>query len=381
MPQQAPAIQADIEKMTKADPHFTVERQRARQQLLGLHAGAAQTFIEESEFVSLGCFCGISSALGATGMRKSAYPFDWVRSPVEGIIQCFDSGFADFLTFSSYRVEGQHEGFLSSRWGGSFWHHKPYDLKVREEFNRRIERMLGLGNVSPMKTRVFARAVNSTRELDAIHALYQSLQRALPQANVYLIVLIDMQDVKGPLRVKGESEHVLFYRIHKGMWDPSNTADIHKVDGPYSEALAFAVHYWTGLERCKAEVTEFDNISELSSFCQQFDGGSAATELFAPKPISSTRISLRRQLDPPREACTKQSLHVALPDWSSNAGSSKLAPPPNPNKSCELLTPDLRQTPEILPLGGLFNDLVSHISKEVDEAMQSLSSPGWRRPK
>merc|ERR1712048_1429447 len=157
----------------------------------------------------------------------------------------------------------------------------------------RIERMLGLGKVSPTKTRVFVRAVNSTRELDATNALYQSLQRALPQATIYLIVLIDMQDAKGPLRVKDGSKHVLFYRIHKGVWDPATTTDIHKFDGPYSEALAFAVHYWTGLEGCKAEVTEFDNISELSSFCQQFDGGSPATELMAPKLISGTPISLR----------------------------------------------------------------------------------------
>merc|ERR1712019_110890 len=179
---------------------------RARQLALGLHTDAAQTFIKEAEFVSLGCFCGVSSALQAAGLRKAAYPFDWVRSSVEGVIHLFDSDFFDFLTFSAMKAEAGHQGFLSARWGGSFWHHKPDDQKDREDFIRRIERMLGLGKVPPNAPRVFVRAVNSTRELDASVTLYQSLQRALPEATVYLVVLIDFQQESGPLRVKDTCE-------------------------------------------------------------------------------------------------------------------------------------------------------------------------------
>merc|ERR1712151_1127751 len=91
----------------------------------------------------------------------------------------------------------------------------------------------------------------------------------------------------------GESENLIFYRIHKSAWAPP--ADIHKFDEPYSEAVAFAIHYWTSPKGSRAQVKEFENIRQLSASCGQFDGGSPATELFAPKPFMGALVNLSRQ--------------------------------------------------------------------------------------
>ena len=45
------------------------------------------------EFISLGCFCAVSHAFQLLGLKKNSYPFDWVRSPMEGIMHCLDSQF------------------------------------------------------------------------------------------------------------------------------------------------------------------------------------------------------------------------------------------------------------------------------------------------
>merc|ERR1719453_121486 len=133
--------------MIKADPYFAPDLIRQRQAARVLDKAGTQAFLEACEVISIGNFCGVSCAIKALGLRKSANPFDWVRSPVEGIIHCFDRCFEDFLTFTSTAGEGHGKAFLGTRWGGSFWHHDIESPKVREDFTRRIERLLGLGKV------------------------------------------------------------------------------------------------------------------------------------------------------------------------------------------------------------------------------------------
>merc|ERR550537_1697986 len=134
---------------------------KARREHFGLSTGRAKDFADACEFVSLGCYCGPACAIQAIGLRTSAYPLDWLRSSIEGVIHCFDNEFVDFLTFSNLRSEAGHQGYLSARWGGSFWHHNPDDAKTRDIFVRRIERLLGFEKVLATKPRFFVRAVNS----------------------------------------------------------------------------------------------------------------------------------------------------------------------------------------------------------------------------
>merc|ERR1712048_1206633 len=62
-------------------------------------------------------------------------------------------------------------------------------------------------------------------------------------------------------------------------------------------------------EGSRAEVKEFESIAQLSASCGQFDGGSPATELFAPKPFMGELINLRGQSNCSRlqiSACAKK---------------------------------------------------------------------------
>jgi hypothetical protein len=245
------------------------------------------------EFVSLGCFCGASAALQSIGLRGAANPFDWVRSPVEGIIQCFETDFEDFLTFTKKGNLGTE--FLTTRWGGSFWHHDVEDAKVREDFTRRIQRMLGLGKVPASRPRAFVRAVNSTRELEATLRLHNALQRTFPETTVYLLVLIDLQEMEGPVLLEGSS-NVLFFRIHKDLC--SEAWSMKRCSEAYSQGISFAVRYWAGLED-SASVASFPSLAHFSSSCAEFDGGSPANELFWPRRFQGQKITVRRPSSQP----------------------------------------------------------------------------------
>lgn len=294
-----------------AEPWLSLEAQVNRRISLGLVAEGRSTeagkFADGSEFISLGSYCGVARALQAIGIKRFAYPFDWVRSPIEGIIHCLETSFHDFLTYSTCRNEGQ-KGMLygSSRWGGSFWHHNPELPQTRDDFTRRIERLYGFReeDVPLSKPRVFVRAVNSTRELDAVLQLYRVLERLLPDTNVYLLVLVDLQGETGALQLSGHDK-IIFYRIHEALFaDNGRHWTMQAESEAYAEAIARACSIWTGLSN---SVQTVPGLEALGSLCEQFDGGNPATDLFFPMRFRGQEILLRRaeskhDTEPPRHA-------------------------------------------------------------------------------
>jgi len=215
------------------------------------------------------------------------------------VIHCLEVGFEDFLTFSNSRSEGAHQVFSAARWGGSFWHHDPEAAGTREDFIRRIERFLGFGEVHGSKHRVFVRAVNSTQELRATLQLQESLERVLPNAQVRLLVLIDLQDVQGPVEVAGFRGKVLFYRISGAVWEGGMSKDgrdyMQRSSEAYAEAIAFAAHYWSAGDETPALAATFQSMPDLEAAVVQFEGGAAANESFWPRRFRGQPISLRHQ--------------------------------------------------------------------------------------
>jgi len=277
----------DLNDWAKQDPFLAPAMQEERQVAFGLKERRLANFIEGSEFVSIGNYCAVSNALQALGLRKHAYPFDWVRSPATGVIRCFDTGFSDFLSYSSIQDAGEDGvAYTNTPWGGSFWHHDPNDAKVRSDFTRRIERILGCGDVPAKKPRVFVRAANSTRELDATLELHAALRRALPQTKVYLLVLIDFQEGAGPVRLEGQANNdLLFYRIHR---TAAMSSSMEQRSQGYWLAIVFAIRLWACWEDA---VSVVPCLTHVRAACDAFDGGSAATALFAPTRLPGPPVA------------------------------------------------------------------------------------------
>jgi len=277
-PQLVPAQQnpdIDLHVNEAHSQSFVIEE---RQSLLGMKEPRLAAFIGESEFVSLGCFCATSNAFAQLGLRQHAYPFDWVRSPAAGIIHEFDTKFSDFFNFASTKDAGQHGiSFQNTPWGGSFWHHNIQDPQVRAAFQRRIDRILGNGDVPSTKSRVFVRTMNSSEEILVASDLHQALIRAFPGSKVYLLVLIDMQDCSGPVRLAGpQGDDLLFYRVPIAA---AMTSTIDERSHGYWEPIVFALQYWA----CRTSaVSEVSNLMQIKAACNTFDGGNPATDLYAP---------------------------------------------------------------------------------------------------
>lgn len=296
-----PFVKPDfLEEGEKVEAWLAPDAQKARCRRLGLDRPGVAAFVEAREFVSLGCFCGIARALQAVGVKRLAYPFDWVRAPVEGVIHCIDSSFEDFLTFAAVTQPAsvKQPVYVSTRWGGSFWHHDPSSASTCGDFTRRAERLLGLRDIPPDHPRVFVRAVNTTRELGQEQRLLAALRRQLPEAEVRLLVLVDLMAVAGPLRLATcSTDEVLYYFVHEDVFGgtpqaPGSAWSMEKHAEAYAEAVAFACRYWAGEEGGLESIPVADDIEALTASITQWDGGCPANEMFFPRPYQGCKVTI-----------------------------------------------------------------------------------------
>jgi hypothetical protein len=243
--------------------------------------GPQSNFIDGCEWIGLGSFCAVSRALQALNMKRYTYPFDWTRSPMDGVIHCFDNNFQDFCTHSSCTDHGASgKCFEGSQWGGSFWHHDPTDAKTQQDFARRIRRLYGQQEVPATKPRVFVRSVNSTSEISSVVRLEEALRRVLPQASVYLLILIDNQPSPGPMRLIGH-ENILFYKTGEEMFANNGaTWSMLKQAEAYCEAIGFAAHFWAG---SSTKVVEEGDLQQILASVTSFEGGDCNSEMFWPQ--------------------------------------------------------------------------------------------------
>ena len=162
-PTEVPTSQSPVEVPWDAhleDPSTSAVQVRAemkpqeRRRMLKLMGPAAESFMNDKEFISLGCYCATAYALQLLDLRQKSYPFDWTRSPLEGISHSINSGFSDFLTYTFYRETDQHRVFLGASWGGSFWHHNLDDPAANQNMRRRASRFMGQGDVPAATARV-----------------------------------------------------------------------------------------------------------------------------------------------------------------------------------------------------------------------------------
>lgn len=65
-------------------------------------------------FISLGWACVTAASMGKYGLRDGAYPFDWVRSQLNGVLHFLENDFEDFLCREHLSEDGKI--FYDRKW-------------------------------------------------------------------------------------------------------------------------------------------------------------------------------------------------------------------------------------------------------------------------
>jgi hypothetical protein len=308
-----------------AESWLSEELNLARRHALGMGHPEVAAFAASVECVSLGCYCAISRMLQCLKLKNYSYPFDWVRSGIDGVIHLLENQFQDFLTYSTFRDEGPLKIYGSARWGGSFWHHDLESPQTYDDMTRRIERFYGRLEVPPERPRVFVRNVNATREIESAVRLHNALCQALPDASVYLLLIVDLQSVTGPVRLEN-CENVLFYRVHESVFRSAaptatgldaamaasgdtaaqaakQSAQMRFMSENYAQAAAFAMRFWAGMSDARESCAMACSMQQLVSCIDQWDGGDPGQSLFRPqkfrgREVPCGRLPMQRLVDP-----------------------------------------------------------------------------------
>jgi len=292
-----------LDDASETQPWLAETAVAERRSRLGLDEPTLATFTQGCEFISLGNFCGIARALQALGLKKRSYPFDWVRSPLDGIIHCLETEFEDFLTFTTIRTDEAYglKIFQGSHWGGSFWHHNPLAPKVKADMVRRMERFLGSAEVPASRPRIFVRCVNTTRELEAIPQLLQTLTALFPEAHVRLLVIVDFQSSCSLVQLEEEgftTDRLLFYTVNEQVFSQLPWC-MQRVAEAYAEAVTHAARFWASSAQtprtgqAPAPLRIAADLAELRGAVHEFDGGSPASESFWPRRLQGQQITLK----------------------------------------------------------------------------------------
>mmetsp|Transcript_146873 Transcript_146873/g.271217 ORF Transcript_146873/g.271217 Transcript_146873/m.271217 type:complete len:409 (-) Transcript_146873:56-1282(-) len=242
--------------------------------------------------VSLGCWCGIASCLNALELRDAAYPFDWNRTTMQGVIHFLQTGFVDFLNFSAVK---DYEGSRSS--GGktfmgrhhSVWHEDCRTAEGTGKYQRRFSRFLQ----NSAQRILFIRALNTHTEVLEGEQLLKVLKCLFPHSEVYLLLIADCQPAEKMFFVDGTDDHLLVSCIDEcelGTPDYGGTCPV------YHDAVRFAYRY------ANSDFEKGDNvpfrISGLQSFLERLFLQEHEDEVFSETSRAGSCVELFSQLAP-----------------------------------------------------------------------------------
>ena len=149
------------------------------------------------KFISIGGWCGTTMSLRENNLYNEAYPFDYIRSTFEGVINCIENNFENFFpkkieldiiknyNWKSYR--GKYFGF---------YHHDLRDSKIIDDFNRRINRFNNLLKETNNKI-IFIRTIithDYNDEIKLANSFIKAIEDKFPLLEFLLIFVIPGQD-------------------------------------------------------------------------------------------------------------------------------------------------------------------------------------------
>lgn len=152
-------------------------------------------------YIGIGGWCGTAFGLKGSNLRTHSLPFDWVRSKFEGIIDCLDNNFNNFLpkTYESEKIGknkiGVHRGRLFSFYHDDFDNHLEIEI---EKYERRIDRFQQFlqsdEKITFIRTTVTEDYMNEINLSDTFHA---AMNKNYPNTEYRLVFIVPEQTETG----------------------------------------------------------------------------------------------------------------------------------------------------------------------------------------
>jgi len=226
--------------------------------------------------VSLGCSCAVAACLSHLKLRDAAYPFDWNRTTIEGVIHFLRTGFADFLQFlySQAFPGGKATGGTSYHGAHhSIWHEDMATHDGTEKYQRRISRFF----LNAASRLLFIRVLNAHTEVANALQLLQILQVLFARSEVFLLLIVVCQPAVGSFVVDGTRGRLLVHCI--AQWPHDVLV--------YQDAILFGHRQASAADLWPLDpsVRLTRSCEEILAFLLPFFGGPPQQVPFNPQPI------------------------------------------------------------------------------------------------
>ncbi len=167
---------------------------------------------QERKLVSLGGWCGPALILGKLGLRTEAYPFDFSRVTLDGILHFVRNGFGDgFFPPGSrpFRPECVGMWVLFRGRHTAFAHFDLNDPKITAAFERKFERWVELldGRYGPVTFLRTVSAADPAEELAVLPHLEALLAAKHPALDFRIVVTVHDQPMPTAARARAAPTH------------------------------------------------------------------------------------------------------------------------------------------------------------------------------
>lgn len=159
------------------------------------------------EVIPLGSTCSIAYQLKRLGLRKSAYPFDWVRiNNLALVSKLIDTDFKQFLKRESFKfteisdqfaVNGRMRSYLYQNNFCRFFHDFENYIndisfkKFCEKYNRRIDRFYNV--IKERKKLLFIREEIGNLSINKIKVFCNTIEKLNPDLEWKLKIIVNKQ--------------------------------------------------------------------------------------------------------------------------------------------------------------------------------------------
>lgn len=158
-------------------------------------------------YISLGHRCHITEILKLNNLRNEALPFDSIIYSFGGVINCFETKFANFFpkkiecehvfvgaSDPEADINGNRKLFRGKF--GSFPHHDLSDKNVRVKFRRRIQRLHQYLSAPHGGEVIFLRTVMAdNNEINLINKFINTIKRVYPKLKFRLFLIFDNKNI------------------------------------------------------------------------------------------------------------------------------------------------------------------------------------------
>jgi hypothetical protein len=146
-------------------------------------------------YISIGGWCGTKVAMSQVNLSDEAtFPFDYVRSSFEGVIDCIENNFENYFP-EKIKIDSrfsEYKPFIGKYIG--FYHNDLHDPEVIKSFNRKIDRFNK--KLSSAKNIVFLRTIvtdDYNDEILQVGHLQKAIEKKYPKLNYIIIFVIPNQ--------------------------------------------------------------------------------------------------------------------------------------------------------------------------------------------